>query len=81
MEKRFGETVLQRMVYYELSENHRKYDDEEIIDVPKPELIKWYTYTGREEMMKYTTFKKNLRIVRREWKKQKTRKFPLPELP
>ena len=72
MEKRFGESQLQRKVWYELRENYIKYDDEEIIDVAEPELIKWYTYTGRQEIMKYTTFKKNLSIVRRERGNPKT---------
>ena len=72
MEKRFGEPQLQRKVWYELRDNYRKYDEEEIIDTAEPELIEWYTYTGVKKTMKYTTFKKNLSIVRRERGNQKT---------
>ena len=42
-----------------------------IIDVAEPELIEWYSYTGRKETMKYTTFKKNPSIVMRERGNQK----------
>ena len=72
MEKRFGEPQLQRKVWYELRDNYRKYDEEEIIDLAEPELIHWYKYTGRKETMKYTTFRKNLSNVRTERKNQKT---------
>ena len=72
MEKRFGEPILQRKVWYEFRDNYRKYDEEEIIDLAEPELIHWYKYTGRKETMKYTTFRKNLSNVRTERKNQKT---------
>ena len=36
LEKPDGEPVPQREVWYELRDNHRKYDEEEIIDVAEP---------------------------------------------
>ena len=58
LEKRAGEPVSQREVWYELRVNHRNYDDEEIIDVAEPEKIIWNAYTGSKKEMKYSTFKK-----------------------
>ena len=70
LERRLGEPASQREVWYELRENYKKYDDELIIDLIKPEEIIWYKYTGRKESMKYETFKKNLSNVRAERKKK-----------
>ena len=71
LEKRSGEPVSQREVWYELRVNHRNYDEEEIIDVAEPEKIIWNAYTGSKKEMKYSTFKKNLSNIRTERKNQK----------
>jgi len=71
LEKRAGEPVSQREVWYELRVNHRKYDEEEIIDVAEPEKIIWNAYTGSRKEMKYSTFKKNLSKIRTDRKNQK----------
>ena len=71
LEKRFGEPVSQRKVWYELRDNYRNYDEEEIIDVAEPEKIIWNAYTGSRKEMKYSTFKKNLSNIRTERKNQK----------
>ena len=71
LEKRFGEPVSQRKVWYELRDNYRNYDEEEIIDVAEPEKIIWNAYTGSKKEMKYSTFKKNLSNIRTERKNQK----------
>ena len=71
LEKPDGEPVPQREVWYELRDNHRKYDEEEIIDVAEPEKIIWIAYTGSKKEMKYSTFKKNLSNIRKERKNQK----------
>ena len=71
LEKRSGEPVSQREVWYELRVNHRNYDEEEIIDVAEPEKIIWNAYTGSRKEMKYSTFKKNLSKIRTERKNQK----------
>ena len=71
LEKPDGEPVPQREVWYELRDNHRKYDEEEIIDVAEPEKIIWNAYTGSKKEMKYSTFKKNLSKIRTERKNQK----------
>ena len=71
LEKRAGEPVSQREVWYELRVNHRNYDEEEIIDVAEPEKIIWNAYTGSRKEMKYSTFKKNLSNIRTERKNQK----------
>ena len=71
LEKRFGEPVSQRKVWYELRDNYRNYDEEEIIDVVEPEKIIWIAYTGSKKEMKYSTFKKNLSNIRTERKNQK----------
>ena len=71
LEKRPGEPVSQRKVWYELRVNHRKYDEEEIIDVAEPEKIIWNAYTGSRKEMKYSTFKKNLSKIRTDRKNQK----------
>ena len=71
LEKPDGEPVPQRDVWHELRVNHRKYDEEEIIDVAEPEKIIWIAYTGSKKEMKYSTFKKNLSNIRTERKNQK----------
>ena len=71
LEKRSGEPVSQREVWYELRVNHRNYDEEEIIDVAEPEKIIWNAYTGSKKEMKYSTFKKNLSNIRTIRKNQK----------
>ena len=71
LEKPDGEPVPQREVWHELRVNHRKYDEEEIIDVAEPEKIIWIAYTGSKKEMKYSTFKKNLSNIRTERKNQK----------
>ena len=71
LEKPDGEPVPQREVWHELRVNHRKYDEEEIIDVAEPEKIIWNAYTGSKKEMKYSTFKKNLSNIRTERKNQK----------
>ena len=71
LEKRPGEPVSQRKVWYELRDNYRNYDEEEIIDVAEPEKIIWNAYTGSRKEMKYSTFKKNLSNIRTERKNQK----------
>ena len=71
LEKPDGEPVPQREVWHELRVNHRKYDEEEIIDVAEPEKIIWIAYTGSKKEMKYSTFKKNLSNIRKERKNQK----------
>ena len=71
LEKRSGEPVSQREVWYELRVNYRNYDEEEIIDVAEPEKIIWNAYTGSRKEMKYSTFKKNLSNIRTERKNQK----------
>ena len=71
LEKRSGEPVSQREVWYELRVNHRNYDEEEIIDVAEPEKIIWNAYTGSKKEMKYSTFKKNLSKIRTDRKNQK----------
>ena len=71
LEKRCGEPVSQRKVWYELRDNYRNYDEEEIIDVAEPEKIIWNAYTGSKKEMKYSTFKKNLSKIRTERKNQK----------
>ena len=71
LEKRPGEPVSQREVWYELRVNHRNYDEDEIIDVTEPEKIIWYAYTGSRKEMKYSTFKKNLSKIRTDRKNQK----------
>ena len=78
LEKPDGEPVPQREVWYELRDNHRKYDEEEIIDVAEPEKIIWIAYTGSKKEMKYSTFRKNLSNIRTERKKPKKVKLPLP---
>jgi len=71
LEKPDGEPVPQREVWHELRVNHRKYDEEEIIDVAEPEKIIWIAYTGSKKEMKYSTFRKNLSNIRTERKNQK----------
>ena len=71
LEKRSSEPVSQREVWYELRDNYRNYDEEEIIDVAEPEKIIWYAYTGSRKEMKYSTFKKNLSKIRTDRKNQK----------
>ena len=71
LEKRCGEPVPQRKVWHELRVNHKKYDEEEIIDDAKPEKIIWTAYTGSKKEMKYSTFRKNLSNIRTERKNQK----------
>ena len=71
LEKRFGEPVSQRKVWYELRDNYRNYDEEEIFDVAEPEKIIWIAYTGSKKEMKYSTFRKNLSNIRTERKNQK----------
>ena len=71
LEKPDGEPVPQREVWHELRVNHRKYDEEEIVDVAEPEKIIWIAYTGSKKEMKYSTFKKNLSNIRTERKNQK----------
>ncbi len=71
LEKRCGEPVSQRKVWYELRDNYRNYDEEEIFDVAEPEKIIWIAYTGSKKEMKYSTFKKNLSNIRTERKNQK----------
>ena len=71
LEKRSSEPVSQRKVWYELRDNYRNYDEEEIIDVAEPEKIIWNAYTGSKKEMKYSTFKKNLSNIRTERKNQK----------
>ena len=71
LEKRCGEPVSQRKVWYELRDNYRNYDEEEIIDVAEPEKIIWNAYTGSKKEMKYSTFKKNLSNIRTKRKNQK----------
>ena len=71
LEKPDGEPVPQREVWHELRVNHRKYDEEEIIDVAEPEKIIWNAYTGSKKEMKYSTFRKNLSNIRTERKNQK----------
>ena len=71
LEKRPGEPVSQRKVWYELRDNYRNYDEEEIIDVAEPEKIIWIAYTGSKKEMKYSTFKKNLSKIRTDRKNQK----------
>ena len=71
LEKRSSEPVSQRKVWYELRDNYRNYDEEEIIDVAEPEKIIWIAYTGSKKEMKYSTFKKNLSNIRTERKNQK----------
>ena len=71
LEKRCGEPVSQRKVWYELRDNYRNYDEEEIIDVAEPEKIIWNAYTGSRKEMKYSTFKKNLSNIRTERNNQK----------
>ena len=71
LEKRSGEPVSQREVWYELRVNHRNYDEDEIIDVTEPEKIIWYAYTGSRKEMKYSTFKKNLSKIRTDRKNKK----------
>ena len=71
LEKRPGEPVSQREVWYELRDNYRNYDEEEIIDVVEPEKIIWIAYTGSKKEMKYSTFKKNLSKIRTDRKNQK----------
>ena len=71
LEKRLGESVSQRDVWYELRDNHINYDKEEIIDFTEPEKIIWYAYTGSRKEMKYSTFKKNLSMIRTDRKNQK----------
>ena len=45
LEKHSSEPVSQREVWYELRDNYRNYDEEEIIDVVEPEKIIWIAYT------------------------------------
>ena len=71
LEKLSGEPVPQRDVWYELRDNYRNYDEEEIIDVAEPEKIIWIAYTGSKKEMKYSTFKKNLSKIRTDRKNQK----------
>ena len=71
LEKRSSEPVSQREVWYELRDNYRNYDEEEIIDVVEPEKIIWIAYTGSKKEMKYSTFKKNLSKIRTDRKNQK----------
>ena len=71
LEKRCGEPVSQRKVWYELRDNYRNYDKEEIFDVAEPEKIIWIAYTGSKKEMKYSTFRKNLSNIRTERKNQK----------
>ena len=71
LEKLSGEPVPQRDVWYELRDNYRNYDEEEIIDVAEPEKIIWIAYTGSKKEMKYSTFKKNLSNIRTKRKNQK----------
>ena len=71
LEKRCGEPVSQRKVWYELRDNYRNYDEEEIFDVAEPEKIIWTAYTGSKKEMKYSTFRKNLSNIRTERKNQK----------
>jgi len=71
LEKLSGEPVPQRDVWYELRDNYRNYDEDEIIDVAEPEKIIWIAYTGIKKEMKYSTFKKNLSKIRTDRKNQK----------
>jgi len=71
LEKLSGEPVPQRDVWYELRDNYRNYDEDEIIDVAEPEKIIWIAYTGSKKEMKYSTFKKNLSKIRTDRKNQK----------
>ena len=77
LEKRSGEPVSQREVWYELRVNHRNYDEEEIIDVAEPEKIIWSIYRKQKRNEIFNLQKKPQQYSNKTEKPKKI-KLPLP---
>jgi len=57
-----------RDIWFALKKHYKQYDDEEIIQEITPDIIYWISKDGNEQNMKYSTFKKQLSIIRKKRK-------------